>query len=108
MQDFQSPWGHCYCERFLIRYKQSSKSHYIIEHSKLIQTGDRCSTLYYLHCTLYFCSYNVVENEAHLLLECPLYNFIRDKVQSPFESVILGSLESFFQLDHQVELGFVS
>jgi len=30
--------------------------------------------------------------------------FIRDKVQSLFERVILGSLKTFFQLDHQVDL----
>ena len=27
-----------------------------------------------------FFSYNVVENEAHFVLECPLYNSIRDKI----------------------------
>ena len=52
----------------------------------------------------HFCSYNVVENEAHFVLECPLYNSIRDKFQSLFENVVLGSLKSFFQLDHQVDI----
>ena len=47
----------------------------------------------------HFCSCNVGENEAYFVLECPLYNFIRDKFQS-----IIGSLKSFFQLDHQVEI----
>ena len=37
------------------------------------------------------------------MLECPLCNLIRDKFQSLFEKV-LGSLESFFQLDHQVDI----
>jgi hypothetical protein len=27
-----------------------------------------------------FCSYNVVENEAHFVLECPLYSFIKYKL----------------------------
>ena len=44
----------------------------------------------------HFCSYNVVENETHYVLECPLYNSIRDKFQSLFKKVILGSLKSFF------------
>ena len=51
------------------------------------------------------CSYNAVENEAHLeLLECPLYKPIRNKCPSLFEDVGLGSLKSFFQLDHQVDI----
>ena len=40
------------------------------------------------------------------MLECPLYNLIRDKFPSLFENVILGSLKSFFQLDHQVDISF--
>jgi hypothetical protein len=32
----------------------------------------------------------------------------RDKFQSLHESVLLGSLKSFFQLDHQVELASIS
>ena len=52
----------------------------------------------------HFCSYDIVENEAHFVLECPLYNSIRDKFQSLFENVVLGSLKSFFQLDHQVDI----
>ena len=38
------------------------------------------------------------------MLECPLYNPIRDKFPSLFETVVLGSLESLFQLDHQVDI----
>ena len=38
------------------------------------------------------------------MLECPLYNSIRDKFQSLFENVVLGSLKSFFQLDHQHDI----
>ena len=41
------------------------------------------------------------------MLECPLYNSIRDtRFQSLFEKVVLGSLESFFQLDQQVDISF--
>ena len=39
------------------------------------------------------------------MLECPLYHSINDKLQSLFEDVILKSLESFFQLDHPVDIG---
>ena len=46
------------------------------------------------------CSYNVVENEACFMLECPLNNSIRDKFQVLVERVVLESLKSFFQLDH--------
>ena len=51
-----------------------------------------------------FWSYNAVENEAHFVQECPLYKTVRDKYPSLFENVVLGSLESFFQLDHQVDI----
>ena len=51
----------------------------------------------------YFCSYNAVENKAHFVLECPLYNPIRDKFPSIFGNV-LGSLKSFFQSYHQVDM----
>ena len=44
----------------------------------------------------HFFLYNVVENEAHFVLECPLNNPIRDKFQSLFENEILGILKSFF------------
>ena len=46
------------------------------------------------------CSYNVIENEAHFVLECLLYMSIGDKFPSLFENVVLGSLGSFVQLDH--------
>ena len=36
------------------------------------------------------------------MLECPLYKPYKDKFSSLFENVVLGSLKSFFQLDHQV------
>jgi hypothetical protein len=32
----------------------------------------------------HFCSYNVVEIEAHFVLGYPLYNFVRDRVPSLF------------------------
>ena len=38
------------------------------------------------------------------MLECPLYNPIRDKFSSLFESVVLGNLQYFFQSDHQVDI----
>jgi hypothetical protein len=38
------------------------------------------------------------------MLECPLHNFIRDKFALLFENVVLGSLESFFQLDQQFDI----
>jgi hypothetical protein len=47
----------------------------------------------------HFCFCNIVENEAYFVLECPLYNSLRDKFQSLFKKVLLKSL----QLDHQVE-----
>ena len=52
----------------------------------------------------HFCSYNAVENEAHFMLECPLYNPIRDKFPSLFENVVPRSLKSFFPLDQQVKI----
>ena len=36
----------------------------------------------------HFCSYNANENEAHFILECPLYKPIRDKFPSLFENVV--------------------
>ena len=51
-----------------------------------------------------FCSFNVVENEAHFVLECPLYNPIRDQFPSLFENIVPGSLKFFFQLDQQVDV----
>jgi hypothetical protein len=50
----------------------------------------------------HFCSYQVVEDESHFVLEYLLYNPIKDKFSSLFENAILESLKSFFQLDHQV------
>ena len=44
-----------------------------------------------------------LENESHFVLECPLYNPIRDKFPSLFENVVLGNLKSFFEFDHQVD-----
>ena len=52
----------------------------------------------------HFCSYNAIENEAHFVSECPLYNCIRDKFASLFETTIPRNLESFFQLDRQVDI----
>ena len=54
----------------------------------------------------HFCSSNVVENEAHFVLECPLYNQIRDKFSSLSENVVPRTwiIKSFFQLDQQVNI----
>ena len=52
----------------------------------------------------HFCCSNVFENEAHFELECLQYNSIRDEFQSLFENVVLWSLKSFFQLDHDVNI----
>ena len=52
----------------------------------------------------HFCSYNVVENEAHFVLECPLYKLIRVNFSTLFDNVVLGSLKYFIQLDHQVDI----
>ena len=52
----------------------------------------------------HFCSYNVIEFEGHFVLECPLYDSIRDKFPSLFENVVLKSLKSFYKLDHQVDI----
>ena len=37
------------------------------------------------------------------MLECPLYNPIRDKFQSLFEKIVLGNLEYLFQSE-QVDI----
>ena len=56
----------------------------------------------------HFCSYAAIEIEEHFVLECPLYNPIRDEFPSLFENVILESLKSFFHLDHQVDINLLS
>jgi hypothetical protein len=48
--------------------------------------------------------YNAFENKAYFVLECPLYDPIRDKCPSLFEKVVLGRLKSFFQSDQQVNI----
>ena len=54
-----------------------------------------------------FCSYNVIENEAHCVLECLFYNSIRNRFPSQFSlSKVALDGESFFQLDH--DLVFIS
>ena len=52
----------------------------------------------------HFCSYNVVENEAHLCRNIPVHSINRDRFPSLFENVVLRSLKSFFQIDHQVNI----
>ena len=45
----------------------------------------------------HFCSCNVVAIETHLVLECPIYNPIRDRFPSLFETIVGGSLKSFLK-----------
>ena len=53
----------------------------------------------------HFCSHNVVQNEAPFVLNIALYNpIIYIYVLSLFENVVLGSLKSFFQLDHDIDI----
>ena len=52
----------------------------------------------------HLCSYNVAENEFHFMLKCPLYTSIRIRFPSLFQNVVLGSLKSFVQLKHQLDL----
>ena len=52
----------------------------------------------------HFCSYNTIENEAQFVLECSLYNPIRDKFPSLFENVVPRGLKYFFHLEHQVSI----
>lgn len=50
------------------------------------------------------CYDNVVESDTYFVLECPLYNSIRDMFSSLFHNIIvLGILKSFYQLDHQID-----
>jgi hypothetical protein len=45
-----------------------------------------------------------MKNEVHCLLMCPLYILATYNFVSLFENVVLGSLKSFFHLDHQVHI----
>ena len=53
-------------------------------------------------------SYNAVEKEAHFVFECSQYNPVKDKFPSLFENVVLGSLESLFESNHQLTLVSIS
>lgn len=44
----------------------------------------------------HFCSYNAIQNNEHLP--------IREEFSSLLENAVLGSLKSFWQLDHQVDI----
>ena len=53
----------------------------------------------------HLCSYNAIDTEAPLLvLECLLYNPIKDNFPSLFDNVVLGSLKYIFQLADQVDI----
>ena len=58
--------------------------------------------LWSIGCTrlCHFCSYNAVENEAHLYWNIPCISPLENKFPSLFENAVLGSLKSFFKLDH--------
>ena len=51
-----------------------------------------------------YATHNVVQIEAHFIMEQPLHNSTRDKFPFIFKDAILDSLKSFFQLDHQVDV----
>ena len=42
------------------------------------------------------------------MLECPLYDSIRDRFLFLFENTVLGSVEFFHQLDHRVDISRLS
>ena len=52
----------------------------------------------------HLCSYNVIENDTHFMLGCPLHNPIRDDFSWLLESMVNGSLKSFIELDHQFDI----
>ena len=54
----------------------------------------------------HFCSYHAIENESHFKLDLSSFKPIRDKFPSLFEDVVLESLKSVFQFDHQVDINF--
>jgi hypothetical protein len=51
-----------------------------------------------------YATFPPIEIETHFVLERPLHNSIRDEFSSLLENVVLGSLKSFFHLDHQVDI----
>ena len=38
------------------------------------------------------------------MLECALYNSIKDRFPFMFQNVVLGSIKFSFQMDHQVDI----
>ena len=49
----------------------------------------------------HFCSYNVVEIEAHFVLESPLYNSVRDKSRSLF---VVRKVNDWFDVSYCTSL----
>ena len=49
------------------------------------------------------CLENTLDNETHILLECPLCNSIRDRIVPMFQNVDLGCLKCHFQSDHRID-----
>ena len=44
------------------------------------------------------CSYYAVENETHFVLECPLYNPIKDKFPPLLKSIVSKEPEVFLSI----------
>jgi hypothetical protein len=78
-------------------------AHHTSNHRLVIEIGGR-STLPVSRDTRLcrFFSYNIIEIEAHFVLECPLYKPTTNKFPTLIVNVVLRSLKPFFQLDHQV------
>ena len=76
----------------------------IIDLPSTLDGGQLSLSLEIIDNLCHFCSYNVVENEAHFVFECPLCNFIRDRFHSLIEKVVLRSFKSFIQLDLEMSL----
>ena len=45
-----------------------------------------------------------MENEACFVFECPLSNTIRNRFPFLYLNVVLGSLKSFFQQNHKLDM----
>ena len=80
-------------------------AYYTLNHRLVIETGQWSTIpIPWDKVLCHFCSNNVTQNDANFVLECPLYNSITDKFPSLHENVVLGSLKSFLQLYHSVDI----
>lgn len=81
----------------------------ILNHRLAIETGQRSTIpIHEDNKLIHLCSYNVVENKAHFMAECPLYNSIRYRFHSLLQNEALDNLKSFFPLDHHIEISLLS